>query len=69
MATYPLGMRGRGIRVPLSAQTIYANVVEGQSRQIEGLVTERSWGFNSPHSHNVRPVGGMAVTLDLGSSA
>lgn len=69
MATYLLGMQGRGIRVPLSAQKIFANVVEWQSRQLEVLVTERSWGFDSPRSHNVRPVGGMAVTLGLGPSA
>ena len=30
-----------------------ANVVERQSRQLEVLVTERSWGFDSPHSHNL----------------
>ena len=51
MATRLLGKQKRGFRVPLSAQN--ANVVEWQSRQLEVLVRETSWGFDSPHSHNL----------------
>lgn len=58
MATYQLGKLGRRVQVPLSALKFHANVVEWQSRQLEVLVRETSWGFDSPRSHNL--FGGLA---------